>query len=80
MNVAVAGYVFTPMMAFDASDTYNTAPGSSVAEFAAACNSDAACVGFDSLGELQYVLLPFDQWITWDDDPCLGFYTKNVSV
>ena len=78
MNVEVAGYTFTPMKGFDGYEIDNV-PGSLVAEFAAACSYVAECVGFDSNGWLKFGAPPADWWYKWTDNPCLGFYTKNVS-
>ena len=55
------------------------ADGISLAGFAAACNSEPTCAGFDSYGVLRYALRPIDEWDQWTTNPCLGFYTRDKS-
>ena len=70
------GYTFTPLKESVSNNIANLA-SESLLTLAAACNADAACVGFTSNGSIKSALTPIADWVQWTYNPCQGLYNKD---
>lgn len=77
-SVDLDSFEFYPFLDSDGGNIGRLSGGIEV--YAQKCNINLVCLGFNSNGWYKSRLKQFSEWITWTDDPTLGFYKRKDYV